>query len=80
MAEFSKQYMENKGHEGYDFDPYVQVSKIKNGECIPLICEGYGYTHAGKSTGGDLMLFFPADQTESEEGEWVFAEEFFEGN
>lgn len=49
MAEFSKQYCEthDMGYDG-DFDIMEEYYKLKPGNYVPYICEGYGFIAIGK--------------------------------
>ncbi len=43
MAEFSKEYIKKEGWETeYDFCILDEFNKLKEGETINLICEGFG--------------------------------------
>lgn len=68
MAEFSKQYCENKDPEfGWDFDILEVASKIENGFYLPYICEGYGFIAIAKDESGEILLAFRRTE---EEVEW----------
>lgn len=59
MADYSKQYCD-KHNQGfpYDFDLDEEYAKLKNGEYMPLICEGFGFTHISKSDEGVRQVVY----------------------
>lgn len=61
MAEFSKQWCEiNDPEMPSDFDIMEEYHKLKPGNYIPYICEGFGFTAIGKLD-DECMLAIPVD-------------------
>lgn len=61
MAEFSKQYCEAHMPEWpWDFDLDEEFQKLKPGDYLPLICEGYGFCGIGihPDTKEQLVFFY----------------------
>lgn len=59
MSEYSKQYCDRYDPEiPSDFDLDELYAQIKNGESIPVICEGYGFTHIHKTDEGIKQVVF----------------------
>lgn len=64
MADFSKQYCELHDPEmPHDFDIMEEYHKLKPGNYIPYICEGFGFVAIGKFDDKDesCMLAMPVD-------------------
>jgi hypothetical protein len=58
MAEFSKEFIEkNKWEMEPDFSIIREFNKLKDGEEISLICEGFGFQKI-KKVGASCVLFF----------------------
>lgn len=59
MADFSKQYCD-KYDPGFphDFDLDEEYEKLKNGENLPCMCEGLGFTHIHKTEEGVKQVVF----------------------
>lgn len=59
MSEYSKQYCERymSGHP-HDFDLDELYAQIQNSESIPVICEGFGFTHLHKTDEGIKQVVF----------------------
>jgi len=67
MAEFSKQYCETHdlGMKG-DFDIMEEYHKLKPGNYVPYICEGYGFIAIGKTDDMDeeCILAMPSSTSD----------------
>lgn len=59
MSEYSKQYCERyMSGRPHDFDLYELYAQIQNGESIPVICEGFGFTHLHKTEEGVRQVVY----------------------
>ncbi len=65
MADFSRQYAEKVGWDGYDFDAVDMVKDIKPGYYVPIICEGFGYRAIGVSEEGEPHYIFQSFETDN---------------
>jgi len=59
MSEYSKQYCDryDPGFP-YDFDLDEMYAQLQPGENMPLICEGFGFTHIAKTDEGIRQVVF----------------------
>jgi hypothetical protein len=62
MAEFSKQYCDlyDVGFP-HDFDIIEEFNKLKPGNYVPYICEGFGFIAIGHDEEGNCTLAIPVD-------------------
>lgn len=59
MAEFSKEYIEKEGWGiTHDFCVSDEFKKLKEGEAINVICEGFGFTRIHRIN-NQCSLWFP---------------------
>lgn len=64
MADFSKQWCEiNDPEMPHDFDIMEEYHKLKPGNYVPYICEGFGFIAIGKSDdqNEECMLAMPIE-------------------
>lgn len=64
MADFSKQWCEiNDPEMPHDFDILEEHSRLKPGNYIPYICEGFGFIAIGKTDDDteDCILAMPIE-------------------
>jgi len=87
MADFSKEYVD-KYMDGCpaDFSIVEEAAKLKSGEWMPIICEGYGFFGIYKDDEGDTFLLFEEeerptqyrlvriDKLDEEENKWMYGE------
>lgn len=62
MADYSKEYLTLAGLPGKDFSLVKLAKKLKEGEAMPVICEGFGTRAVGKFNGASIVLLM--DDTE----------------
>lgn len=72
MSEYSKQYCEKymAGHP-HDFDLDEMYAQLQNGEQIPLICEGFGFTHISKTDEGVRQVVFTNYEEEGDDYKFI---------
>jgi hypothetical protein len=59
MAEFSKEYIEYENWDvPNDFCVMDEFKKLKQGETIDIICEGFGFTRIHRNA-NQCLLWFP---------------------
>lgn len=67
MADFSKQYCEiNDPDFSWDFDILEIAKGVSSEQCVPYICEGYGFIAIGKDESGEIILAFRKEEDEIE--------------
>jgi len=68
LAEFSKEYQDkyNPGAE-WDFSIGRIFRKLKEGEALPAICEGFGFVGIGRKDGKCILIFMNGKRIEFDE-------------
>jgi len=58
MADFSIEYIQrNNIQTGWDFSIQYEFAKLKEGQRINLICEGFGFVGIRKDDGKCLLIY-----------------------